>query len=47
MVIMEHLPYIPPKTRVLPVQYDSLLCVIAASYDPFLDNGEYDWGDED
>ena len=46
MVIMEHVPYIPPTTRILPVQFDPY-CVITTSHDPFLDNGEYEWSDED
>ena len=44
---MERFPYIPPTTRVLPVQFDSLLCQIIASNDPYHDNGDYDWGDDD
>ena len=47
MVIMEHLPYIPPTTRIIPVRYESLLCQIIASSEPYHDNGDYDWGDED
>ena len=47
MVTMEHLPYISPSTRVIPVQFDGLLCMRVASSDPFLDNGEYEWSDED
>ena len=43
---MEHLPYITPTTRILPVHYDGLLCVITSN-DPYQDNGDYDWGDED
>ena len=45
MVTMERLPYIPPTTRILPVLYDSLLCQIGASTEPYLDNGDYDWDD--
>ena len=44
---MERAFYIPPTTRVLPVQFDTLLCVIVASHDPYLDNGEYDWDGDD
>ena len=44
---MEHLPYISPASRVISVQFDGLLCVIVASHDPYLDNGEYEWSDED
>lgn len=45
MVTMERLPYIPPTTRILPVLYESLLCQIGASTDPYLDGGDYDWDD--
>ena len=44
---MERFPYIPPMTRVIPVQFDGLLCGFAASNDPFVDNGDYDWDSED
>ena len=47
MVTMEHLPYIPPMTRTVPVSYESLLCQINASSEPYKDNGDYDWSDED
>ena len=47
MVDMEHLPYIPPTTRSIPVRYESLLCQLHASTDPYHDNGDYDWSDED
>ena len=47
MVTMEHLPYIPPLTRISPVSYESLLCQINASTEPYKDNGDYDWSDED
>ena len=47
MVTMERLPYIPPTMRVLPVSYESLLCQLAASTDPYHDNGDYDWNEED
>ena len=47
MVTMERLPYIPPTMRVLPVSYESLLCQLAASTDPYHDNGDYDWDQED
>ncbi len=47
MVAMEHLPYIPPMTRIIPVRYESLLCQLNASTEPFHDNGDYDWSDED
>ena len=47
MVTMEQLPYIPPTTRIIPVHFDSLLCQIIASSDPYKDNGDYDWSDED
>ena len=46
MVNMEHLPYIPPTTRILSVQFDSLFCVITTSNDPYQDNGDYDWGSD-
>ena len=45
MVTMERIPYIPPTTRLLPVLYESLLCQIGASTDPYLDGGDYDWDD--
>lgn len=44
---MEHLPYIPPTTRVQPVQFESLLCAIIASNDAYDDNGDYFWSEED
>ena len=44
---MERFPYIPPMTRVVPVQFDTLLCAIVASNDPYVDNGDYDWDPED
>ena len=44
---MEHLPYIPPTTRIIPVRYESLLRQLNASTDPYHDNGDYDWSDED
>ena len=44
---MERLPYIPPTMRVQPVSYESLLCQLFASTDPYHDNGDYDWSDED
>ena len=47
MVTMEHLPYISPSARVIPVQFEGLLCALAASSDPYLDYGEYHWSDED
>ena len=47
MVTMERLPYIPPTTRILPVSYESLLCQIYASTEPFQDGGDYDWNEED
>ena len=47
MVTMEHLPYIPPMTRTVSVSYESLLCQINASSEPYKDNGDYDWSDED
>ena len=47
MVIMEHLPYIAPSVRVIPVQFDGLLCAISASNGPYIDYGEYQWSDED
>ena len=47
MVTMERIPYIPPTTRLLPVLYESLLCQIGASTDPYLDGGDYDWDEED
>ena len=47
MVTMEQLPYIPPTTRILPVRYESLLCQINASTEPYHDNGDYDWSEED
>lgn len=45
MVAMEHLSYIPPTTRIIPVRYESLLCQLNASTDPYHDNGDYDWDD--
>ncbi len=45
MVAMEPLPYIPPTTRIIPVRYESLLCQLNASTDPYHDNGDYDWDD--
>ena len=45
MVAMELLPYIPPTTRIIPVRYESLLCQLNASTDPYHDNGDYDWDD--
>lgn len=47
MVTMEHSPYISPTMRVLPVSYESLLCQFFASTDPYHDNGDYDWNEED
>ena len=47
MVTMERLPYIPPTMRVLPVSYESLLCQLAASTDPYHDDGDNDWNEED
>ena len=47
MVAMEHLPYIPPTTRIIPVRYESLLCQLIVSTAPYHDNGDYDWSDED
>lgn len=47
MVTMEHLPYIPPTTRIIPVCYESLLCQVYASTEPFQDGGDYDWNEED
>ena len=47
MVTMERLPYSPPTMRVLPVSYESLLCQILASSEPYKDNGDYDWNEED
>ena len=44
---MEHQLYIPPTTRIVPVSYESLLCQIIASSEPYRDNGDYDWGEED
>ena len=44
---MEHSPYISSTTRVLPVSYESLLCQILASSEPYKDNGDYDWNEED
>lgn len=44
---MEHQLYIPPTTRIVPVCYESLLCQIIASSEPYRDNGDYDWGEED
>jgi hypothetical protein len=44
---MEHLPYIAPTTRILSVRYESLLCQIIASTDPYKDNGNYDWDSDD
>ena len=47
MVTMEHLPYIPPTTQIMPVCYESLLCQVYASTEPFQDGGDYDWNEED
>ena len=44
---MEHSPYISPTTRGLPVSYESLLCQLFASTEPFQDGGDYDWNEED
>ena len=36
-------PYIPPTTEVLPVRFDTELCVITTRTDPYEDNGDYNW----
>ena len=41
---MTRFPYIPPTTELLPIRFDSELCVITTSTESYEDNGDYDWG---
>lgn len=41
---MNRYPYLPPTAELLPVRFDTELCVITTSNDPYNDLGDYDWG---
>ena len=40
---MERFPYIPPTTKSLLLQLDTVLCVLTTSPDPYEENGDYEW----
>lgn len=42
---MTRVPYITPTTEIISVHFDTVLCVLTTSNDPYEDNGDYEWDD--
>jgi hypothetical protein len=43
MVAMTRNSYIPPVSRLLPMELDTMFCLSATSTEPYEDNGDYEW----
>jgi len=41
---MKRISYITPAVEIVSVKFDTSLCVLATSPDPYEENGDYDWG---